>query len=89
MLNTSMLVKSTLRKLMARENLRRADTGQPQLTQAQIARESGVPQSVISTLVNGKSQRIDFKTIARLCLLFGVQPGDLFECVSDDVQRVA
>lgn len=76
---TPMAVKSALRKLIARENLRRADTGEPTLSQALIARESGVPQSVISTLVTGKSRRIDFDTINGLCRFFRIQPGELFE----------
>lgn len=81
---TPMAVKSALRKLIAQENLRRADTGEPSLSQALIARESGVPQSVISTLVNGKSRRIDFDTINGLCNFFGIHPGDLFEYSPDD-----
>ena len=80
---TPMAVKSSLRRLIARENLRRADTGEPQLSQAAIARESGVPQSVISTLMNGKSRRIDFDTINGLCNFFHVQPGDLFDYTPD------
>lgn len=76
---TPMAVKSALRRLIAQENLRRADTGEPELSQAAIARASGVPQSVISTLINGKSERIDFKTINGLCNYFKVRPGDLFD----------
>lgn len=80
----SMAVKSSLRKLIARENMRRAEAGSRPLSQAQIARESGVPQSVISTLVNGKSERIDFKTIDGLCKFFNVAPGDLFDFTPDN-----
>lgn len=77
----SMPVKSALRKLVARENLRRAETGEPELSQAAIARASGVSQSVISTLMTGRSRRIDFDTIDGLCRFFNVQPGDLFEYI--------
>lgn len=80
---TPMAIKSALGKLIARENLRRAEAGERQLSQAQIARESGVPQSVISTLVNGKTRRIDFATINGLCNFFGVRPGDLFDYIPD------
>jgi DNA-binding Xre family transcriptional regulator len=80
---TPMAVKSALRRLIAQENLRRADTGEPELSQAAIARSSGVPQSVISTLINGKSERIDFKTINGLCNYFKVRPGDLFDYTPD------
>lgn len=78
------MVKSSLRKLIARENLRRAESGLPPLSQAQIARESGVPQSVISTLSANKSRRIDFATIDGLCNFFKIQPGDLFDFTPND-----
>jgi len=81
---TPMAVKSALRKLMARENMRRAETGEPALSQALIARESGVPQSVISTLSTGKSRRIDFDTINKLCTFFRIPPGELFEYIPDE-----
>ena len=73
------MVRSALRKVIARENLRRADAGLPPLSQAQIARESGVPQSVISTLSANKSRRIDFDTINGLCIFFNITPGELFD----------
>ena len=79
-----MAVKSALRKLIAQENLRRAETGEPALSQASIARASGVPQSVISTLAAGKSRRIDFDTINGLCTFFKVQPGELFDYTPDE-----
>lgn len=76
---SSMAVKMAVRKLIARENLRRAETGEPALTQTELERLSGVSQSVISTLVAGKMKRIDLKTINGLCNFFKVTPGDLFE----------
>jgi putative transcriptional regulator len=79
MLQQVPMVRSALRKLIARENLKRAEDGLPPLSQAQIARESGVPQSVISTLSANKSRRIDFDTIDGLCKFFNIQPGDLFD----------
>jgi predicted XRE-type DNA-binding protein len=65
-----MAIKSALRLLLARENLRRAEAGQPELTQSEIAANSGVSQSVISTLVSGKSNRIDFDTIRSVVRVF-------------------
>lgn len=81
---SSMAIKSALAKIIARENVKRADVGQRPLSQAQIARESGVPQSVISTLMNGKSRRIDFDTINGLCNFFKIGPGDLFDYIPDE-----
>ena len=80
---TPMAVKSALRRLIAIENLRRAERGEPPLTQTAIAAGAKINQSVISTLVNGKSRRIDFSTIDGLCNFFGVAPGDLFEYTPD------
>jgi putative transcriptional regulator len=79
----TMAIKSALAKIIARENLRRAEAGQKPLSQAQIARDSGVPQSVISTLAANKSRRIDFATINGLCSFFNVPPGELFDYTPD------
>ena len=74
-----MAVKMAVRKLIARENMRRAETGEPVLTQTELERLSGVSQSVVSTLMSGKIKRIDLKTINGLCNFFQVAPGELFE----------
>lgn len=76
---TAMPVKFALRKVVARENLRRADAGLPPLTQMEIAKGSGVSQSVVSTLLSNQSKRIDLETINRLCTFLGITPGDLFD----------
>jgi putative transcriptional regulator len=81
-----MSVKSAVRKLIARENLRRAEQDLPPFKQEEIAASSGLSQSVISNLMNGRSRRIDFDTINGLCNFFKVQPGDLFEYVPDELQ---
>jgi putative transcriptional regulator len=81
---TPMSVKSAVRKLIARENLRRAEQGLPPFKQEEIAAGSGLSQSVISNLMNGRSRRIDFDTINGLCNFFRIQPGDLFEYTPDD-----
>jgi putative transcriptional regulator len=79
-----MAIKLAVRKLVARENMRRVETGDPELTQQEIARGSGVSQPVISTLLGGKVSRIDLKTINGLCNFFKVRPGDIFEYTPDD-----
>lgn len=73
-----MTIKCTLRLLIARENVRRAEQGQPTLSQATVAHETGIAPSVINGLVTGRTQRVDFQTIDRLCAFFKVQPGELF-----------
>ena len=79
-----MAIKMAVRKLIARENMRRAETGEPVLTQTELERLSGVSQSVVSTLISGKMKRIDLKTINGLCNFFQVQPGDLFDYTPDE-----
>ncbi len=78
------VVRSTLRFLIARENAERARSGARPLTQQHIAEETGLSPSVINGLVVNRAHRVDYKTIDRLCRFFKVQPGDLFEYVSED-----
>lgn len=73
-----MTVRCTLRLLIARENVRRAEQGLPPLSQAEVAANAKLPPSVVNGLVTGRQQRVDFKTIDRLCSFFKVQPGELF-----------
>jgi len=75
---SSMAVRCTLRLLIAQENVRRAQQGEPTLSQADVAASAKLPPSVVNGLVTGRQQRVDFKTIDRLCTFFKVQPGELF-----------
>jgi putative transcriptional regulator len=77
-------IKFAVHKLVARENLRRAENGDPPLTQQEIARGADVSQPVISTILRRKATRLDLKTINGLCNFFQVQPGDLFEYIPDE-----
>lgn len=80
---SSVAIKLAVHKLVARENMRRADAGEDPLTQLEIAKGSGVSQPVISTLLRRKATRLDLKTINGLCNFFKVQPSDLFEYEQD------
>lgn len=73
-----MPVHSNVRPLIDKLNQERVRQGFAALKQAEIASSSGVSQSVISTLYAGKSKRIDFETIDKLCGFFSCEPGDLF-----------
>lgn len=77
MLVQKMTVRCTLRLLIARESVRRAEQGLPPLSQAEVAEKAKLPPSVVNGLVTGRQQRVDFKTIDRLCTFFRVQPGEL------------
>lgn len=82
-----MAIKVAVRRLIARENMRRAETGEPVLTQTELERQSGVSQSVVSTLMSGKVKRIDLKTINGLCNFFQVPPGELFDYTPGPMER--
>ncbi|MFN8514562.1 MAG: helix-turn-helix transcriptional regulator [Thermomicrobiales bacterium] len=47
------------------------------LTQQQLAERTGLRRDTISALERGKSQAIEFTTLASLCDALGVGPGDL------------
>jgi len=51
--------------------------------EAQIADEASLPRSVLSTILSGKVQRIDFGTLEKLCKFLKVKPGDLIELVEE------
>ena len=74
----SMTVRCTLRLLLAEENVKRAKSGKAQLSQQEISRQTGIPPSVLNGLITGRTKRVDFHTIDRICTFFQVQPGDLF-----------
>ena len=74
---TAMPIKFSLRTIVARKNLERAESGLPPLTQTEIASGSGVNQSVISKLLTAPPKRIDLETIDGLCSFLGITPNDL------------
>ncbi len=49
------------------------------MTQAILAKESGLSKATISNLESGRLKRIELETIAKLCKAFACQPNDLFE----------
>jgi len=78
------MIRSRLGILLAEENVKRANAGQPRLTQTQLAKQTNVPLRTINHLALNKNQRVDHITLDRLCKYFGVQPGDLFEYIPDE-----
>ncbi len=61
-----MPVRANLHILLAKVNLERAQRGEPQLSLRQLALESAVSPSVVTTLAAGRTGRIDFDTIDKL-----------------------
>ncbi len=47
------------------------------LSFAQISRESGVSERVLSSYATGKAKGIQFDQLEKLCKYFNCQPGDL------------
>ena len=65
-----MTISCRLRLLVARVNVERAEQGKAGVSLRQIALESGVSLSVLTSLNTGRSQRIDYQTIDRLLDFF-------------------
>jgi putative transcriptional regulator len=80
----STMIRSRLGVLLAQENLKRAESGQQKLTQHQLAEQANIALAVVSGLATNKQQRVDYKTMDRLCRFFNVQPGELFEYIPDE-----
>lgn len=72
---TTMPIRANLGVLLARENLKRAQAGEPPLNWHTVAQTAGVTHSALLKLVRGESGRIDFETIDRLMEFF--QTNDL------------
>ena len=63
-----MELKNNLRILMAKHGIR---------TMVELEEKSGVSRQVLDRLEKGKSKRLDFDTVVKLCNLFNCEVGDL------------
>lgn len=63
-----MELKNNLRILMAQHGIR---------TMVELEEKSGVSRQVLDRLEKGKSKRLDFETVVKLCTLFNCEVGDL------------
>jgi putative transcriptional regulator len=50
---------------------------------AELSRRTGIAYSTINNFANERIERVDLKTLARICSALDCQPGDLLECVPD------
>lgn len=69
------VLKNNLRLLMAKHGIR---------TMVELENKSGVSRQVLDRIDKGKSKRLDFETIIKLCDLFDCQPGELFYIEESD-----
>ena len=50
------------------------------LTQYQIFKKSGLPQSTISTIMNANTKTVEMSTIYQVCIGFDIEISDFFDC---------
>lgn len=80
---TAMPIRCDLSVLLARENLKRAQSGEKPITWFHVAKATHLTHSALLKLARGESSRIDFDTIDRLMEFFGT------EDVNDILRRAA
>ncbi len=74
-----MPIKNQIRLLLAQHNVERARRGEKPVSLRRLAAELDIAHAAFLKLVSGRSKRIDFETIEKLCAYFDVQVGDLFK----------
>ena len=71
-----------LERYMTQENLisqkLRVLLAQNRIRASHVCGDTGIAQSTMSRLINGKSKGIEFETIEKICKYFGIEPRDLF-----------
>ena len=73
------MVQCRLRELMAEKSRRDGR----RVTYADIVSGTGVAASTLVRLANDKASRVSLSVVARLCIFFGCEPGDLFVLASE------
>ena len=57
--------------------------GQHKMKVADVARETGLNRSTVTSLYKETASRVDLDAIEKLCRLFNCKVGDLFELVDE------
>ncbi len=55
------------------------------VTLEEVAEQTGITVAALSRIENNKNERIDFDTIKKLCLFYGVGVGDLLELKTEEI----
>ncbi len=71
------MIKCNLSKLM----------GIHKMTIQDVHEKTGLNRATISNLYHEKVNRIDFETMEKICKLFKIGPGELFEVIQDDENK--
>ena len=74
------MIKSKLKLLIAQREI----TLGRKITNENLAQEAGLSINTIGRLAEGKTNRIDFSTMDKLCSYFTCSVGDLLEFVPDE-----
>ena len=51
-----------------------------------VAESTGISHATLSRIEQGKTERIDFETLVKLCTFYGVGVGDILEFDPDAIQ---
>ncbi len=52
--------------------------GEPRLSQAKIAKETGLAATTVFRVFNNQTTQVSLTTIEKLCEMFDCEPGDIF-----------
>ncbi len=71
------MIKCNLSKLMGIHKLSIQD----------VHEKTGLNRATVSNLYHEKVNRIDFETMEKICKLFKIGPGELFEVIQEDENK--
>ncbi len=60
--------------------------GRP-VTLQEVAEKTGIARAALTRIELGKTEKIEFETLLKLCAFYGVQVGDLLEYQGDEAQK--
>lgn len=84
MIGVGMTVRSALREVVRRANIRRLEAGEDKTwTVRTLATAAGVAPSSVQALMADDARRVDFETLDRLCKVLNCEPGDILVRVDD------
>ncbi|WP_129629105.1 helix-turn-helix domain-containing protein [Candidatus Oscillochloris fontis] len=79
----SLVIKSDLKYFLAQLNAERIRRGEKALTIRQIAEETGLATSTLTSLTTNKAKGIQFETLSALCRYFKVSPQKILKYIPD------
>lgn len=83
------MVRSHLKVLISRRSTERLERGEKAITVRGLAEETGLPISVINSLRQNASKRVDLQTLNSLCKALECQVGDILVYSPDEPDKDA